>query len=428
MQESETGPDVQESGHGFDEWERREKVALRYVPFVALGLATAAAMLADRGSESKAAVMLALTAATAAWIGWMVRLHPVLGVRRHLSGVYYGGLLLMLGALVALSPLYGFAVITGYLHADLLAPRWRLPGVFGTATLAATAQVGGIGNLHGAKLPVFLLVLAVNALLAGGFCLFAWRGDEESKRRRAMIEQLAEANARLEETMAENAALHARLLAQARAAGVHDERQRMAGEIHDTIAQGLAGVVTQLQAARQAPERGRDWLRHVELAQEMARESLAEARRSVRALRPQQLEDAGLPEALAGVADRWTALHGVPVEVNTTGAVRSMHPEVEETLLRTTQEALANVAKHAGASRVALSLAYEGDQVTLDVRDDGAGFAPDSVRPRGDGGYGLTAMRRRVARVAGTLEIASEPGAGTAVSARVPAIPLLNGA
>lgn len=95
------------------------------------------------------------------------------------------------------------------------------------------------------------------------------------------------------------------------------------------------------------------------------------------------------------------------------------------TLLRATQEALANVAKHARASRVGLTLSYMEDLVTLDVRDDGVGFEPDARRATGgaDGGFGLAGMRQRVQRLAGRLVIESEPGGGTAISASVPAIP-----
>ncbi len=106
----------------------------------------------------------------------------------------------------------------------------------------------------------------------------------------------------------------------------------------------------------------------------------------------------------------------------TTGDVQPLHAEVEVALLRTAQEALANVAKHAGASRAWLTLSYMGDVVTLDVRDDGVGFTVPTESDRPGSGFGLTAMRQRVNRVAGTLAIESEPGAGTAVSARVPAI------
>jgi signal transduction histidine kinase len=123
-------------------------------------------------------------------------------------------------------------------------------------------------------------------------------------------------------------------------------------------------------------------------------------------------------------------------EVETTGEARALHPEVEVTLLRVAQEALANVAKHAGASRAGVTLSYMEDVVSLDVRDDGAGFAAAALaeesRANGHlagenpaaGGFGLIAMRQRVSRLAGQLEIESEPGAGTAVSASLPAIPL----
>jgi signal transduction histidine kinase len=249
--------------------------------------------------------------------------------------------------------------------------------------------------------------------------------------------------------------LQAQLLIQAREAGAGDERQRMAREIHDTLAQGLTGIITQLEAAQQT---GGDAERERRIgnAKRLARDSLAEARRSVQALRPQALENSRLPEALADEVARWSATSGVPGEVETTGDARALHPEVEVTLLRVAQEALANVAKHARASRAGVTLSYMEDVVSLDVCDDGAGFAlPASPNgsstngnstngnstngnsangnsangnsangSRANGGFGLIAMRQRVSRLAGQLEIESEPGAGTAVSASLPAIPL----
>ena len=151
-----------------------------------------------------------------------------------------------------------------------------------------------------------------------------------------------------------------------------DERQRMAGEIHDVLAQGLTGIVTQLEAADQAAGRPADWRRHLGQAKQLARDSLTEARRSVQALSPQPLAEAGLPDALADVVDGWSTMNGVTAELITTGTAQPLLPEIETTLLRTAQEALANVARHAGASRVALTLSYMEDLVTLDVRDDGS--------------------------------------------------------
>ena len=200
----------------------------------------------------------------------------------------------------------------------------------------------------------------------------------------------------------------------------------MAREIHDTLAQGLTGIVTQLQAAEHAADDPVAWRRHFAAASRLARESLVEARRSVDALRPEPLESgARLGDALASVAGKWTALHDIPVEVTTTGTATELPPETEVALLRTAQEALANVAKHAHASRVGLTLSYMEHQVALDVRDDGGGFLPNGLppapaQPGTSGGFGLVAMRQRIESVHGTLQVESEPGAGTAISACVP--------
>ncbi|HEY0002438.1 MAG TPA: ATP-binding protein [Actinoplanes sp.] len=145
----------------------------------------------------------------------------------------------------------------------------------------------------------------------------------------------------------------------------------------------------------------------------------------MQALRPATLDTAALPEAIEEVLDGWSRRSGVSAELITTGTARPLLPEIETTLLRTAQEALANVARHAAAGRVALTLSYMEDVVTLDVRDDGAGFDLDAPPvASADGGYGLAAMRDRLLRIAGSLDIESEPGGGTAVSACVPAIPV----
>jgi signal transduction histidine kinase len=156
---------------------------------------------------------------------------------------------------------------------------------------------------------------------------------------------------------------------------------------------------------------------------DLAREGLTEARRTVHAVQPTVLAEARLPDAIGDVARRWSAVHGIDAVLTTTGDARPMHTDVEVALLRAAQEALANVAKHARASRVGLTLSYMEDLVTLDVRDDGIGFEPGAHRSTPGGGFGLAGMRRRVQRLAGRLEIESEPGEGTAISATVPAIP-----
>ena len=125
-----------------------------------------------------------------------------------------------------------------------------------------------------------------------------------------MIDELAEANRRLAASMAENAELHAQLVAQAREAGVIEERQRLAGEIHDTLAQGLTGIIAQLEAAEHTRHRPQEWSRHLDQARALARSSLTEARRSVRALRPNSLKTRACPKrstllARRGSSRRW---------------------------------------------------------------------------------------------------------------------------
>ncbi len=408
-------------------WERRLDLAVRTVPYVSLAVAVLLSWLVMPYWPSPAPLRgtLLLAGVTAVWMLWWVTLHPQWEHRRLPMTVYYAGLVVLIAVLVLRSPLFGFFAFSGYLHAVYaLRGAWRIVGVLATAISTSLSQVGGVQTLQSpAGWLVYGLVLAFNFALATALTYLSWTITEQAERRRLTIDELAEANAKLEEAMAENAGLHAQLLTQVREAGVLDERQRMAREIHDTLAQGLTGIVTQLEAASQAGLPAPDWSRRVQTATQLARDSLTEARRSVHALRPEHLDGARLPDALDEVVTRWSAVNGVPATLTTTGNPQPLLPEIEVALLRTAQEALANVAKHAGASRVGLTLSYMEDLVTLDVRDDGAGFDPGGVAAGGGaGGFGLTTMRERVRRIAGTLAVESEPGAGTAVSACVPAV------
>ena len=216
-----------------------------------------------------------------------------------------------------------------------------------------------------------------------------------------------------------------RLVEQARRAGLIGERQRLAHEIHDTLAQGFTSIVMNLEAADAILPAGDSpqahW--HLDQARLTARESLAEARRLVWALRPKLLEEAPLPEALARLAERWSEGSGIPAHTAVTGAPRPLPPEVEATLFRVAQEALNNVGKHARARQTALTLSYMNDYVTLDVRDDGAGFDPDNAGGSTDGsGFGLGAMRERIERLDGTLSIESAPGEGTTLAVGLPVV------
>lgn len=214
-----------------------------------------------------------------------------------------------------------------------------------------------------------------------------------------------------------------RLMEEAKQAGVLQERQRLAHEIHDTIAQGLISIVTHLEAAEQAlpQEKPPTLLPHFEHARRTARESLTQARRVVNDLRPQALEEAPFLDAIRRVVTRCSAENGIAAELHITGESQTLHPQIEITLLRATQEALANVQKHAHASQVTVTFSYMEDCIVLDVQDDGIGFNySPSESGTTSGGFGLTAMRERVSQWHGQLLIESAPGEGTTLVIQVP--------
>jgi signal transduction histidine kinase len=372
-------------------------------------------LLAGSGDPGGQAITLAISAAAAAWIHVMyTRLPPPRPAHRLRIGVFFVGVLILASTLMLQQPAYFIFMISGFFYASILRPMpLAFVGVGATSILVNTL-IGGFPPT-GEGLTYYFVIIAIQTLVIGTAVIVGEKVAEQSEERRRALAQL-------EAALVENAGLHAQLLTQAREAGVLDERARMAREIHDTIAQGLIGIVTQLEAADHAHDRPADRDRHLDNAERLARESLAEARRSVQASMPAALESGTLPEALTEVAREWSEMNGIPADVTVTGDVIALHPEIEVALLRTAQEALANVARHAGASRTGLTLSFMGDVVTLDVRDDGIGFSVPEPDAGGGTGFGLTTMRQRIARVAGSLAIESEPGVGTALSARVPAI------
>jgi signal transduction histidine kinase len=423
-----------------DDWPRRLLPMVTVVPYALLAILTGVTVAIRRSNGDSFVIDLALCALTAAWMLWVFTLHPAWRERPRVMGLFVGVLIVLMAILVIRDPWFGLFTPAGYFYSYRLF-SWpsELAAISGVAIVAGTAQAAGVPRTNVYGLLAYLAILAVNIVPMCGLAWLGHKGEEHDELREQALAEVNEANRRLEASLAENAGLQQQLLIQAREAGVSDERQRMAREIHDTLAQGLTGIVTQLQAAERFADDQALWRRHVRAATGLARESLSEARRSVHALRPEALEAARLSEALAGVAERWSALHGVAVQVTTTGTARPMPPEADVALLRTAQEALANVAKHARATKVGLTLSYMENEVALDVRDDGRGFEPDRLggglpdvgddaprRPDAgapEGGFGLVAMRQRIESLSGRLQVESEPGAGTAVSACIPAVP-----
>jgi signal transduction histidine kinase len=404
---------------------RIDSLLVRYVGYVGLVIGLGLSPVLYGFDPQYVATIFGLSLASGLLTYVFVTRTPSLAERPPWGPVYLVGLITLTALLCHQSALFGFQAFAGYIHSfAYLRGRARWLGHTATAVVVAYGQIGGsTASLGSTTLLLWLLLAVLNAGVAGMFMYFSELSSAQSERRRAVIADLNEANHRLSETLEENAALQARLLASAREAGVLDERARLAREIHDTIAQGLTGVVAQLEAAAAADGDPVTRRRHSDTAMALARESLTDARRSVQALTPGQLDRAHLPDAIAEMAKRWGETAGVDLVLDTTGNPVPLLPELEVVLFRVAQEALANVGKHAGARRVGLTLSYMGDVVVLDVRDDGQGFAPADVVTTGESGYGLTAMEQRVRQVSGTFTVESAPGEGTALSASVPAIP-----
>lgn len=295
-----------------------------------------------------------------------------------------------------------------FVQLHLLPRRWALPAVAAT-TLAAIAGFGrhthtlGVGTVLGPALGAAVAV----AVVLGYEALY-----RESEQRRRLIEELTATRGELAD--AEHAA------------GVLAERERLAREIHDTLAQGLSSIQLLLRAAERAlPERPGSALGHVRQARTAAVDNLAEARRFVRALSPPDLEAGSLPAALERVCATTARASGLAVHCQVSGAPTALPTPYEAALLRIAQSALANTVRHAAAGRVELTLSYMDTEVALDVVDDGTGFVPAEVPAPGSAavpgtGFGLAAMRARARALQGTLVVESAPGEGTAVAVTLP--------
>ena len=213
------------------------------------------------------------------------------------------------------------------------------------------------------------------------------------------------------ELIAELEASRAEVARLSHEAGVSAERARLAGEIHDTLAQGFTSIITLLQAADPALRDER-----LALAVRTAKENLAESRALVAALAPAALSEGSLPDSVRRQAARFAEETGTPATVRVTGEERALPTKVEVVLLRAAQEALTNVRRHAAAHETAVLLAYAPASVRLVVRDDGRGFDPAAAD-----GFGLNGMRARAGQVNGVLTVHSDPDTGTTIELEVPA-------
>ena len=391
-------------------WERWVDAVFTWVPYALLALSLVLAQLESRdGTDRLLTLGLTTMAVTWTWATFTRAGRPT-RVPQGMLRLYIVGFLVIAAALVFHQTIFLVYGCAGFFHAALLRP-WPLVflGIGGFAFVVHSHIVTTENTAE--NWAIYLGVVVIQTLTTGAGLFAGERITEIADERRLAL-------LRLEHAMEENAGLHAQLVVQAREAGILDERERMAGEIHDTIAQGLAGVITQIEATHQSWGDEAEMRRHLDTAAEIARQSLADARRSVRDIKPTELDQSRLPAAISDVAHRWSATAGVPVRVTSTGAQRTLPTQIEVALLRATQEALTNIGKHADATRAGVTLSFTDDSVVLDIRDDGVGFDPTRT-PRADS-YGLTAMRKRVDQIDGEMHIESTRGEGTAISVKVP--------
>lgn len=290
------------------------------------------------------------------------------------------------------------------------------------AVLAVTLTTAAVVAAQWAHASTFHAAMLLGPAIGAGFAVImgmAYQGlyNEVTNQRRA-LEELHRTRAELARTQREQ--------------GVLAERERLAREIHDTLAQGLASIVLVSRSAAESLAAGelgsvRDRLQAVEAT---ASDNLAEARRFVRDLRTPQNDAGALPDRLAracAAVQEQAAAEGQSLECRfrLEGNPVLLPAPYEVALLRAAQSALGNVLRHAAASTAVVTLAYVGGDVTLDIFDDGRGFDPVGVpvrdQPRADGtGYGLISIRDRVCALGGSMELESTPGEGTVLGIRLP--------
>jgi NarL family two-component system sensor histidine kinase YdfH len=205
---------------------------------------------------------------------------------------------------------------------------------------------------------------------------------------------------------------------------ISQERQRMARELHDTLAQGLAGLILQLEAADGYLEGGNQAQARtvVQQAMQRARTTLQEARRAIQALRPEILEQGNLVDALGHEVDQFAATAGIRATLEVSGEPPEAPAGMTLDILRIVQEALSNVGRHAQAGHVWVRLSRDDGALQVLVQDDGLGFDPAAGRQR-PGCFGLAGMQERAERIGGSLQVESEPGQGARLVLRVPGVP-----
>lgn len=373
-----------------------------------LGVTALAALLSNELTSGRRIAYLILVGALA--LAYRFLAMPAMVSRsRWQSHLYRAVMIVCVSAAVGLYPQSIFILFIVSPQIWLLSDRILDAVLISVVLLVAvgTAQLWAAGwslDAFWDILPWMVISLAVSLLMG----IWIDKVISQSQQRADLIEQLEAARDELAE------AHHT--------AGVMAERERMAREIHDTLAQGMTSIVMLSQTAAMELSRGDVGPAAGRLAaiEDTARENLAEARALVAAFTPVALTGATLAEVLRRQGERFAAETGVDVQVSLDMAddeVAALPQGQQVVLLRAAQESLANVRKHAGATEVRIRLGLSASGVAIEISDDGSGFSP-AAEPKG---YGLAAMRGRVEESGGTVSVDSAPGRGTRVQVLIPA-------
>ena len=315
-------------------------------------------------------------------------------------------------ASLATHGMFGVLVLGAILQAFIFLPfTWAITTLV-VAVMFMLWAIAVQSSKRGANLTIAQVVgVLATGITVGTVMLYIHRANRDRAIRARLLRQLDEAQRDLAE--------------RSREAGAQAERQRLARDIHDTLAQGFTSVIKHLEAIElsfaaspgEAPDVIRGALPHLANAQAVSRSSLDEIRRLVWALRPPQLVETTLAAALERIVAQWSDANGVAATC-TIMKLPALHPDADVILLRATQESLSNVARHARATHVAVAMHCVDGLVMLSVEDDGCGIADaDAV---GAGKMGIAGMRERVRPFGGRVLIESASGAGTSITVALP--------
>jgi signal transduction histidine kinase len=404
--------------HTADDFWTRHAIVWHLVAGVNAALVAVLILTDDGPSRSGRIFGLAILLGLAGWYALVGR-RALAGSDTRRGLAYLSVALVGYVLLLVITPAAGFLLFTLNPQLFTMVTRWRLrlPAMLILYGATAAADLGHHGFTRAALVDalVWALVPLVGAVLIGSFITGV---IQQSRQRAALIDELVRTRAELARERHD--------------AGVRDERERLAAEIHDTIAQGCTSILMLSQAARASllgtrpdevgPEAARpdgvrpEVARQLDLIERTARDNLAETRALIAALAPPDLSGRGLPDALSRLAERFTRETGVPARASVAGRVAGATPDIDVALLRAAQESLANVRKHAHARRVHIRLSRIDGTAVLTVNDDGCGFDPE----RAGDGYGLAGIRARAAALGGVCTVRSAPGAGTTVRVELP--------